>query len=52
MQNNQTNQTKLDATTAAGSVMEGSGHWLTEKATGQVIPAIVAFLNEASAHCR
>ena len=37
-------QTKLVATNVAGTVVQGSGHWLMEEATGQVIPAIVAFL--------
>ena len=36
-------QTKLVATKVTGSVVEGSGHWLMEEATGQVIPPIVAF---------
>jgi pimeloyl-ACP methyl ester carboxylesterase len=38
-------QTKLVATNVTGTVIKGSGHWLMEEATGQVIPAIVAFLN-------
>jgi pimeloyl-ACP methyl ester carboxylesterase len=29
----------------SGTVVQGSGHWLMEEAPGQVIPAIVAFLN-------
>ena len=37
-------QTKLVATNVSGTVVKGSGHWLMEEATGQVIPAIVAFL--------
>ena len=37
-------QTKLIATNVTGTVVKGSGHWLMEEATGQVIPAIVAFL--------
>ena len=37
-------QTKLVATNVTGTVVKGSGHWLMEEATGQVIPAIVAFL--------
>ena len=37
-------QTKLVATNVAGTIVKGSGHWLMEEATDQVIPAIVAFL--------
>ena len=37
-------QSKLVATKVTGTVVKGSGHWLMEEATGQVIPAIVAFL--------
>ena len=37
-------QTKLVASNVTGNVVKGSGHWLMEEATGQVIPAIVAFL--------
>jgi len=37
-------QTKLVAIHVTGTVIKGSGHWLMEEATGQVIPAIVAFL--------
>ena len=37
-------QTKLVATNVSGTVVKGAGHWLMEEATGQVIPAIVAFL--------
>lgn len=37
-------QTKLVASNVTGTVVAGSGHWLLEEATGQVIPAIVAFL--------
>jgi len=37
-------QTKLVATNVTGSVVKGSGHWLMEEATDQVVPAIVAFL--------
>lgn len=37
-------QTKLVATNVTGTVVAGSGHWLLEEATSQVIPAIVAFL--------
>jgi pimeloyl-ACP methyl ester carboxylesterase len=28
-----------------GVVIEGSGHWLMEEATDQVIPKLVSFLN-------
>ena len=38
-------QTKLVANKVSGTVVKGSGHWLMEEATDQVIPAIVAFLN-------
>jgi pimeloyl-ACP methyl ester carboxylesterase len=38
-------QAKLVATNVSGTVVQGSGHWLMEEAPGQVIPAIVAFLN-------
>ena len=38
-------QTKLVATNVTGTVVEGSGHWLMEETTDQVVPAIVAFLN-------
>ena len=38
-------QTKLVATNVTATVIKGSGHWLMEEATSQVIPAIVAFLN-------
>jgi pimeloyl-ACP methyl ester carboxylesterase len=37
-------QTKLVATNVTGTVVKGSGHWLMEEATDQVIPAIVTFL--------
>jgi pimeloyl-ACP methyl ester carboxylesterase len=37
-------QTKLVATNVKGTVVKGSGHWLMEEATDQVIPAIVEFL--------
>jgi pimeloyl-ACP methyl ester carboxylesterase len=37
-------QVKLVATNVTGIVVKGSGHWLMEEATGQVIPAIVAFV--------
>ena len=38
-------QAKLVATNVSGTVVKGSGHWLMEEATDQVVPAIVAFLN-------
>jgi pimeloyl-ACP methyl ester carboxylesterase len=37
-------QVKLVATNVTGTVVKGSGHWLMEEATGQVMPAIVAFV--------
>jgi pimeloyl-ACP methyl ester carboxylesterase len=37
-------QVKLVATNVTGTVIKGSGHWLMEEATDQVIPAIVAFV--------
>jgi pimeloyl-ACP methyl ester carboxylesterase len=37
-------QTKLVASNVTGTVVKGSGHWLMEEATDQVVPAIVAFL--------
>jgi len=37
-------QAKLVATNVSGTVVKNSGHWLMEEATGQVVPAIVAFL--------
>ena len=37
-------QTKLVATNVSGTIVKGSGHWLMEEATDQVVPAIVAFL--------
>jgi pimeloyl-ACP methyl ester carboxylesterase len=38
-------QTRLVATHVTGTVVKGSGHWLMDEAPGQVIPAIVEFLN-------
>jgi pimeloyl-ACP methyl ester carboxylesterase len=38
-------QTRLVATNVSGTVVKGSGHWLMEEATNEVIPALVAFLN-------
>jgi len=37
-------QAKLAATNVSGNVVQGSGHWLTEEAPEQVIPALVKFL--------
>jgi pimeloyl-ACP methyl ester carboxylesterase len=37
-------QAKLVAINVSGTVVKGSGHWLMEEATDQVVPAIVAFL--------
>ena len=37
-------QARLVATNVAGTVVNGSGHWLMEEARDQVIPAINAFL--------
>ena len=38
-------QVKMVASHVSGTVVKGSGHWLMEEATDQVVPAIVAFLN-------
>jgi pimeloyl-ACP methyl ester carboxylesterase len=38
-------QARLVDTDVRGIVVAGSGHWLMEEAPGQVIPAIVAFVN-------
>ena len=40
-------QARLVATDVKGVVIKGSGHWLMEEAPGQVIPELVAFLDEA-----
>ena len=37
-------QVKLVATNVSGTVVKGSGHWLMEEATAEVIPAIVRFV--------
>lgn len=37
-------QTKLVANNVRGTIVQGSGHWLMEEATNQVVPAIVEFL--------
>ena len=39
-------QTRLVANDVAGTVVKGSGHWLMEEAPQQVIPALVAFLED------
>ena len=39
-------QVKLVATNVSGTVVKGSGHWLMEEATAEVIPAIVAFVTQ------
>ncbi len=39
-------QARLVATNVQGVVIEGSGHWLMEEAPKQVIPLIVAFVDE------
>jgi pimeloyl-ACP methyl ester carboxylesterase len=38
------NQGRLVATDVEGVVIKGSGHWLMEEATSQVVPKLVAFL--------
>lgn len=38
-------QGRLVATNVEGVIVKGSGHWLMEEAPGQVIPALVDFLN-------
>jgi pimeloyl-ACP methyl ester carboxylesterase len=38
-------QGRLVAKNVEGVVIRGSGHWLMEEATGQVIPKLVEFLN-------
>jgi pimeloyl-ACP methyl ester carboxylesterase len=42
-------QAKLVATNVQGQIVKGSGHWLMDEAPGQVIPAIMSFLNEPNA---
>ncbi len=39
-------QARLVATNVEGVVIKGSGHWLMEEATGQVVPKLVDFLNK------
>lgn len=34
-------------TNVDGVVIKGKGHWLMEKAPGEVIPGLVAFINAA-----
>ncbi|HMD54688.1 MAG TPA: alpha/beta hydrolase [Phycisphaerae bacterium] len=38
-------QTRLVANNVKGIIVKGSGHWLMEEATDQVIPALVLFIN-------
>ena len=38
-------QGRLVATSVEGVVIPGSGHWLMEEATAQVVPKLVSFLN-------
>jgi pimeloyl-ACP methyl ester carboxylesterase/quercetin dioxygenase-like cupin family protein len=40
-------QARLVATSVKGVVIQGSGHWLIDEAPDQVIPALVAFVDEA-----
>jgi pimeloyl-ACP methyl ester carboxylesterase len=40
-------QAKLVGLNVSGQIVSGSGHWLMEEAPDAVIPAIVAFLNDA-----
>jgi pimeloyl-ACP methyl ester carboxylesterase len=37
-------QARLVATNVSGVVVKGSGHWLMEEATRQVVPAIARFI--------
>lgn len=39
-------QGHLVASNVQGVIIKGSGHWLVDEAPGQVIPQLVAFLNE------
>jgi pimeloyl-ACP methyl ester carboxylesterase len=39
-------QARLVDTNVEGVVVKGSGHWLMEEASGQVIPQLVAFINK------
>ena len=40
-------QARLVATNVQGVVIKGSGHWLMEEAPSQVIPQLVAFINQS-----
>ena len=40
-------QARLVDSTVEGVVVKGSGHWLMEEATQQVIPQLVAFINKS-----
>ena len=40
-------QARLVATDVQGVVIKGSGHWLMEEAPSQVIPQLVAFINQS-----
>jgi len=40
-------QARLVDSNVEGVVIKGSGHWLMEEATGQVIPQLVAFINNS-----
>ncbi len=42
-------QGRLVATNVQGVVVKGSGHWLMEEATAQVVPQLVSFLDAAAA---
>ncbi len=42
-------QAKLVASDVRGQVVSGSGHWLMEEAPNEVIPKLVAFINESQA---
>ena len=39
-------QARLVDTNVEGVVVKGSGHWLMEEASGQVVPQLVAFINK------
>jgi pimeloyl-ACP methyl ester carboxylesterase len=41
-------QTRLVASNVSGTVVKGSGHWLMDEATAEVVPAIVAFINQGT----
>lgn len=40
-------QARLVAKDVKGVVIEGSGHWLIDEAPGQVVPQLVAFIDES-----